>query len=30
MPQELVESREVKEIYLGEDFSLSVGGDEAR
>jgi lipopolysaccharide export system ATP-binding protein len=30
IPQELVESREVKEIYLGEDFSLSIGGGEAR
>ena len=27
-PQELVESREVKEIYLGDSFSLSAGGDE--
>jgi lipopolysaccharide export system ATP-binding protein len=29
-PQELVESREVKEIYLGDSFSLSVDGHEPR
>jgi lipopolysaccharide export system ATP-binding protein len=29
-PQELVESREVKEIYLGDSFSLSADGDEPR
>jgi lipopolysaccharide export system ATP-binding protein len=30
IPQELVESREVKEIYLGESFSLSIGEHERR
>jgi lipopolysaccharide export system ATP-binding protein len=29
-PQELVESREVKEIYLGDSFSLSADGNEPR